>query len=280
MSAFIQLCKAFGRGFVGGPDTRQNQEFSFIFEDKQLEIILPESNVFLPNATPETPETVPKYYPHTSIEWFVKNAQIIKQHFFVEVLAKEWMYFPPISLLPSSEYGLFACQLRLKQVDRVNVQDPLALGRFLTQAFDDYQNGPKGLNTTYRKWVRDDLNRSGIEWSLQEKEAAIEEESNELIALKGCDPLAPAKTLSINGLTWVFYREQYNNDPAHTDFYCLPLSEQSFIEVRFNYRTDIPDKFKKWQPHAAAAQERIMQSIRLFDAPISQDPVLTDATDK
>ena len=104
----IQLIKAYWRGFVGGPNFNNDINHRFILENKQLTIKVPDSNVVA------APSTVDVHFPHTSTIWFNENVKIYRQHAYVHMMTKNWMYMPPIALFPCSEYGMLSCQLRIK----------------------------------------------------------------------------------------------------------------------------------------------------------------------
>ena len=261
------LIKGYWRGFVGGPDFTRDISHRFILEDKQLTINVPDSNVVA------APSDVNVSFPHSSINWFTEHAEIYDQHTFVHMMTENWMYMPPIALLPSSEYGMLSCQLRIKQVSHINVLDKAALSHYVTQAYIDYHYGPDGTNT--------ELRRRKVERSSQRAEPWTPEELEEQVAisidLQGRQPLAPAIIKSFNQTDWVFYSEVRNNRHSHQDYYCLPLSEHSFLEVKFNHRVDLSNKYKKWKKDALAAQERIIASVYLDELP--QEPSIEHNAD-
>jgi len=170
---------------------------------------------------------------------------------------------PPIALLPSSEYGMLSCQLRIKQLSHINVLDKAALSHYVTQSYIDYHNGPDGINTELRTRAEERFKKSPYTWSQDEIEAEIAM----VIDLHGRQSLAPAIIKSFNQTDWVFYSEVRNNDSSHNDFYCLPLSEHSFLEVEFAHRVDLSHKYKKWKKDALVAQERIISSVYIDDLP-------------
>jgi hypothetical protein len=251
----FKLMKAYWRGFVGGPDFNRDVNLRFILEDKQLSIKVPDSNVVA------APSDMNMVFPHSSIDWFTEHAKKYRQHYYVHMMTENWMYMPPIALFPSSEYGMLSCQLRIKQVEHINVLDKAALSRYVTQAYDDYHNGPDGTNTELRRRVVEESSRMAMPYEPDE----LEEEIAEEIELHGNQPLAPAIIKSFNQTDWVFYSEVRNNDSSHQDYYCLPLSKHSFLEVKFNHRVDLSHKYKKWKKDALAAQERIISSVYLDD---------------
>ena len=131
------------------------------------------------------------------------------------------------------------------------------------------------LNTTvFAQAVAENLSESADEEAPAEEE--IEEVAEE-IELHGRQSLAPAIVKNLNQTDWVFYSEVRNNRHSHQDYYCLPLSEHSFLEVKFNHRVDRSDKYKKWKKDALAAQERIIASVYLDELP--QEPSIEHNAD-
>ncbi|MCP4320981.1 MAG: hypothetical protein GY787_03835 [Alteromonadales bacterium] len=264
MNRFFKLTKAYWHGFVGGPDFSRSIQHRFRLEYKQLTIDLPDSNVV---AAPSETQT---NIPHTSTSWFSNNAESLEQHCFVHMMTENWMYMPPIAFLPSSELGMLSCQLRIKQTDQINVLDTKDLSQFVTQSYDDYHYGPDGTNTELRRRKVERSSQRASPWTPEE----LEEEVARSIELHGRQPLPPAVIKNINQLTWIFYTEIRNNSLSHTDYYCLPLSQNSFLEIKFRNRVDLSHKHKKWAKHALASQEKIMASIYLDDLPVNQDPLI------
>jgi hypothetical protein len=262
----LNLGKAYWRGFVGGPDFNCGINHRFILEDKQLTVYMPDSNLGV------APSEINVNFPHTSKRWFTQHEEIEQQHTFVHMMMEGWMYLPPIAIGTSSEYGMLTCELRIKQTNDINVLDKSALSLYVTQACDDYNNGPDGINTELRKRKIKRSSQREEPWTPDE----LEREFAISIELQGLAPLAPASIRRFNQLSWIFYQETRNNSFSHQDFYCLPLSDNSFLEVRFNHSVDRSDKHKKWANAALAAQERIMGSIYLDDIPLTQDPLITD----
>ncbi|QLE84786.1 hypothetical protein FLM48_06625 [Shewanella sp. Scap07] len=257
----MALLKAFYRGFVGGPDFNNTITRKFILEDKQLSVTMPDSNV----AAIDNAKDVS--FPHTSSIWFKQNAKVYMQHHYVRVMTENWMYVPPVGVGTSSEYGMLSCQVRIKQTSAINVLDKTALAQFVVQAYDNFHNGPEGRNTEIRQETIEETSQMARSFTPDE----LEEEIAELIHLRGKPAIPAAKLIEINGVDWVFYQEVKNNRRSHLDFYCLPLSPTSFLEVKFNHRVDRSDQHKKWAKHALESQQRIMEAILLTNIPASDD---------
>jgi hypothetical protein len=181
-----------------------------------------------------------------------------------------WGYLPLVNLIPDNELGVLTFQLRIKRTEKINVLDTEALANYVIQEYDNFYNGPEGQNTKVRQENKERFDRSrdriiaGKEKEFEEYEA---EQLSFALEAEGFPPLSPSKKVSFNGVIWVYYSEWMYNRRSFQDYYCLPLSENCFLEAKFNHRVDRSDKHKKWKKHALQAQERIMQSITLGDIP-------------
>lgn len=268
MINLLKLTKAYWRGFVGGPDFNRCITHRFLLDAQQLSIKLPDSNVAA------APSSMNAFFPYSSTDWFEQHVEeSFDQHLYVHILTELWMYVPPIALVPSSEYGMLICQLRIKQTNKINVLDKQALSQFVIQEYDDYHNGPSGKNTKIRQETTIESSKMAMPFEPDE----LEERINLIINNRGKPPIPHALIKTFNQTDWVFYQEVRSNSLSRHDFYCLPLSETSFLEVKFNHSVDRSNKHKKWAKHALASQERIMASIYLDDLP--QEPAIEHSTD-
>ncbi|SBS27474.1 hypothetical protein MSP8887_00656 [Marinomonas spartinae] len=257
----IKLIKNLHRGFIGGPDFSIPTQRVVLLGDKQLSINIPESNV----AAVEKPRD--KHFPHDSITWFKEHARSYDQHEFVIILTENWMYLPVVPFGTSSEYGMLSCQPRIKQTSKIDVTDLEALSHFVTQEYENFHNGPNGINTEIRKGVKERLTK----YPPPTSEERLKKEMDGWVEARGKTPLLPAKKQEFNERIWVFYQEFKNNTKiSHTNFYCLPLSATSFLDIEFNYRVDRYDKYEKWSKHAEESERRIMESVTLTDIPEEQ----------
>lgn len=269
MINLFNLSKAFWRGFVGGPDFNRRITHQFLLDAQQLSIDIPNSNVAA------APSSINTCFPHSSTTWFEQNVEEnYEQHLYVHMLTKIWMYVPPIALVPSSEYGMLSCQLRIKQTDKINVLDKQALSHFLVQEYEDYHNRPSGRNTQIRMDTAEQSTKRANPWTPD----ALESQINLIIQNRGKPPIPAAVIKTFNNTDWVFYQEVRSNSYSRHDYYCLPLSEISFLEVKFNHSVDRSDKYKKWSKHALESQERIMSSIYLDELPLTQDDAIEDSS--
>ena len=262
----IKLAKAFYRGFIGGPSFDNCIHHRLILEEKLLTLDMPSSNVAA------VPSTIDVSFPYNSKSWFNQHKEDYFHHVYVHMLTENWMYLPPISYLPSSEYGMLSCQLRIKQSNEINVLDTVQLKHFVIESYDNFHWAPDGKNTK----IKNDTTLESSKMAVPFEPDELEEEILGRIESYGKPPLPAAKEVVINNRQWVFYQVKKSNRRSRQDFYCLPLSEHAFLEVEFNHRVDRSDKHKKWAKHALESQQRIMESIKLSDLPPDHDNLITD----
>ena len=252
----IQLIKNLYRGFIGGPRFDIPCERIIILGDKQLSITVPDNNMAV------VPTPIDKHFPHESNTWFKEHSQQYLQHEFVIIFTKNWMYLPVIPVGTSSEYGMLSCQPRIKQTNKINVTDLDALSHFVTQEYEDFHNQSDSTNEEIRKEIRERMSRRN-----NISEERLKKEIDALIENRGNPPIPLAKINKIKNFEWIFYKECRSNSLYHSNYYCLPLSPTSFLEVKFKYRVDRSNKYEKWAKHAEESERRIMESVSLTDIP-------------
>ncbi len=259
----MALVKNCFRGFAGGPDFNTQQAITFLLEDVEFRLKLPMSNI----VTEEPPRDI--NYPFRRKGWFEENLKQQRQHRYVQMYTEMWYYLPPITVVPDSEYGVLTLSIWLKRVpETVNALDRQALAATVSAEYDQHYNSPTigepgqhflGLNTEIRKKVAAQSAARATPFS----SARFAQEVNLRIEQYGAPPIAPAEVVSLHGEDWVFYRED-NPNPERTlsrqDFYCLPLDERYYLQLRFKHRVSRSDK-KAWQKHANQAQQKILDSI-------------------
>jgi len=266
--SYLKIIKGFWRGFVGGPNPDQDITHNFLLENQQLTITLPDSNVAA------VPSVVDVHFPYNSTSWFEQHKKSYEQHEFVRVITENWMYIPVIPILPSCEYGMLSCQVRIKQTDKINVLDKQALADFVIEEYDNHHNGSEGKNTKIRKEITEQSSKMAVPFESDE----LVERIDLIIEIRGKPQIPKAIIREFNKLDWIFYQEVRKNRLSRSDFYCLALSSTCFLEIEFTHRVDRSDKHKKWKKHALASQERIMASITLADIPVEQDNLLAEHT--
>ncbi|QUX92665.1 hypothetical protein CYL31_15225 [Marinomonas sp. A3A] len=255
----IKLIKNLHRGFIGGPNFALPSERIVLLGNKQLSMIVPDNNMVV------APKAIDKHFPYDSTIWFQEHAQHYDQHRFVIIFTKNWMYLPVVPVGTSSEYGMLSCQPRIKQTNKIDVTDLEALSRFVIQEYKDFHNRPDGRNAEIRKEIEERMSRRN---NISDEE--LKKEIDDAIKAVGRPPLQSAKILTFNDNQWVFYQESRPYSLYHINFYCLPLSPTSFLEIEFNYQVDRSDKYEKWAKHAEESERRIMESVMLTDIPEEQ----------
>ncbi|WP_426356833.1 hypothetical protein ACPUVO_10060 [Pseudocolwellia sp. HL-MZ19] len=261
----IKLLKGIWRGFLGGVDYKNDATYQFTLDSEMLEVVLP-------CDYPISFSDRDLHYPYQSIEWFEDSARVEEQHKFIAIITDGWNFRSFWSLLFYRVYGTLRCSIRLKKTDCINVLDKQALSQYVVQAYDDFYNGPEGSNTQLRQLIQEQLPDVSPEH--------LEVETMARIHVWGHPSIPAAMMKSINNIEWVFYQEIRDTSFERKDFYCLPLNEDTFLEVRFNYIIQKrPKKFKRWEKYALELQERIMKSIRLTDIVAVQASKNTNSQD-
>ena len=70
------------------------------------------------------------------------------------------------------------------------------------------------------------------------------------------------ETREIGKEKWLYY--SLNREPTYpTHHYCHILDERFYLDIFFHYRIDFRKYFPIWKDHAEAAEQRIMDSVRL-----------------
>ena len=262
----FNLAKAFYRGFIGGPNFDNSIHYRLILEGKLLTLDIPDSNVAA------VPSTIDVSFPYNSKTWFNQHKKNYLHHEYVYMLTENWMYLPPINTFLSREFGMFSCQLRIKQTNEVNVLDINQLKHFVIESYDNFHWGPEGKNTEVKNDTTLESSKRANPWQGK----ALKKEILERVEIYGYPPLPAAQETIINNRQWVFYQIKKSNRRSRYDFYCLPLSDHTFLEVKFNHHVELPYKHKKWAKHALESQQRIMESIKLSDLPADHDNLITD----
>jgi len=272
-----RVIKGFWHGFVGGADFNYAQLFTYTLENKALTITIPNSNVA------DSPKGFDMNHPYNSADWFTQHIQYNEQHSYVGIVFELWMYTAPTVYFAKNEeevlsksFGTLFFELRIKKTDKVNVLNKQSLADFVIQEYEDFHNNANGVNTVIRQNTIEQSNQSAEPLTPVQLEQKIAEN----IEREGMPPIPPATVVNVNQCEWVFYQEVRNNDLSRHDFYCLPLSENTFIEIAFNQRVIRSDKYKKWEKHAQDLRDYIMQSIVInkidIEAKTEQNTLIAD----
>ncbi|GAA3928641.1 hypothetical protein [Litoribacillus peritrichatus] len=261
----MKVIKSLLRGFRGGPDFTETHTINTSFDDINFSISLPYTNV----DTQEKPRNI--QFPISKQNWFESNCTQSRQHHYVPISTQMWMYVPSVKYTLNGELGVLFCSSQIKKVPKDKEIDAFnldALGTHLLEEYDQHYNSPviggpedhgQGLNTEIRQKV-DLLSESlGSPFSKSE----YDRELRLRMEAMGFPPLSPYKVVSIKNRQWVYYSEPQVNSLSKDNMYCFPLSNEFYLCLQFRYRVDINDKFKLWKDHAEAAENRIMESVKL-----------------
>ncbi|MFC3151481.1 hypothetical protein ACFOEK_10625 [Litoribrevibacter euphylliae] len=261
------MIKNLWRGFRGGPDFTEVNHLNASLENIQFSVELPYSNII----TEEPPR--PIHFPFLKEGWFEENSYRLGHDQYVVLDTQLWYYVPAPIYLPNGELGVLSLSTRIKKLlksSEVSAFDLNILGECIIEEYENYYNATpiegdedsfKGWNTQLRQRVRNQSEQMSSPFS----EVELEEQIRLELSSFGYAPMAPHQIKTINGRSWVFCIEQQLQKRHSKDrMYCLPLSDEYYLCMRFRYRVDINEKFKLWKDHAEAAEKRIMESIKLI----------------
>ena len=153
------MIKNFWRGFRGGPDFTETNNFNASFESIQFSVSLPYSNI----NTEEPPR--PIHFPFLKSNWFDEQSKQSRQHHYVHVDTQLWYYVPSAIYLPNGELGVLSLTITIKRIPEnkeINTTDLDDLGTLLIAEYNDHYNSPiiggredhcLGLNTEIRQGV-------------------------------------------------------------------------------------------------------------------------------
>ena len=250
----------------GCPDFSDSNNFNASFEDIQFSAYLPHSNFI----TEEPPR--PIHFPFLKPGWFDEHSKQSRQHHYAPIYTQMWGYIPAVMYLPNGELGVLSLSIQIKKVPKdknISTFELDNLGKHLIAEYEDHYNSPiiggtcdhfLGLNTGIRQRVLEQSNKRSEPFSKER----LKKETDLAMRSRGCASLKPHEIKAIKGRQWVFYIENQKPHRHSKDrMYCTPLSDDFYLCMRFRYRVDIQDKFKVWQKHAEAAEQRIMESVQL-----------------
>ncbi len=251
----------FGKGYTGGPDFNQMETFRFELEDAQLSLNLPKTNVDIPIGE------IGINYPFRSPGWFDDNCKQMWNHFYVSVFGEMWGYRGPYWKVMNEPFGVLDILVAIKRVLPEKTLDVNNLDTLAEAIRWDYEwyfeveepgKYGRGYNREMRQKADDEYlaRHPSIpeERKLQQKELRISKSIREL-------PMH-FETRQYGDQKWLYYA--LNKEPNYpTHYYCQPLDEQYYLYVRFHYGIDFRDYFHLWQADAEAAEQRMMEMIKL-----------------
>ena len=259
------LIRNLWRGYRGGPNFDSAQWQSFIIGDQLLQLYLPATPFYTPEAPP------PERYPLEDPGWFEAHQEQCLHHHFVHLVTEIWPFgFSVVLPLPGGgqAIGELTFQARIKQVPEQAKMDAFDLERlgqleFLSREAHYWgepppedaksQGGWRGANTKLKRKCEADVYRRRSDYpSLQ---AYIDDS----VAVYGYPPIHP-EVREVAGRRFVFYiegrgRNQYDRT------YSLPLTSRYYLQLRF--RHDVMGCSKRIQQAALAAEQRILTEMTL-----------------
>ncbi len=260
------MIKNMWRGFRGGPDFTDTNNFNASFEDIQFSATVPYTNI----SSTEKPRAV--QFPFLKTGWFEKHSKQSRQHHYAPIYTQMWGYVPATMYLPNGELGVLSLSIQIKKVPKdknISAFELDDLGKHLIAEYEDHYNSPiiggiggqgLGMNTEIRQRVLEQSNKRSEPFTKER----LKKETDLEMASFGCAPLSSHEIKSIKGRQWVFYIENQKPHRHSKDrMYCMPLSDDFYLCMNFRYRVDLQVKFKVWQKHAEAAEQRIMESVQL-----------------
>ena len=259
MSFFTYL---FGKGYTGGADFSRFETFRFDLEGKQLSLSVPGSNVALSHAEMNI------NLPFRSPGWFEAHCEQQANHFYITVFGDLWAYIGPFWKTAADRmFGMLSVQVAIKRTLPDKILDPDDLETLADAIRWDYEwyfevaepgKYSQGKNRIARQKAEDQYNArhpAASEASkLRQKEGYLKNALRELPTW--------FETRCYGDQNWLYYAlKREPTYPAH--YYCQPLDERYYLYVRFGYRIDLSAHFHLWQADAEAAEQRIIETVRL-----------------
>ena len=257
MSIFTYL---FGKGYKGGPDFNLERTHYYDLNGIELEMTVPDSNiVFAPSDQPPT-------FPFKSPGWFEDNCKQLANHFYIGIEAGgSWAYVGPYWKVGREPFGVLSLGARIK---RALPDYPLAPGdldllqsaiRWDYEAYFEVAEPGKygrGENRKTREEAQEIYGKPHWDNQIGREQMAAYIENR-------CFELPEHfETREYGTQRWLYYAlDEEPNYPKH--HYCQPLDEQYYLDVFFSYRLDFPQYLHLWKDHAEAAEQRMMERIRL-----------------
>lgn len=256
MSLFTYLL---GKGYKGGPDFNLEHTHYYDLNGIELEVTVPDSNiVFAPSDQRAFPFKLPG--------WFEANCEQSANHFYVPLNAGGmWAYVGPFWKVGREPFGVFSLGARIKRVlsgYTILPSDLSALEVAIRRDYEEHFEAEvpgkygRGKNRKVRKEAEQRFSQP--HWQNEEgrrREALY-------IEKRSFETPKDFEIREYGTQRWLYYAlEREPMYPAH--HYCQPLDEQYYLDVSFRYGIDFRQYFHIWQNHAEAAEQRMIERIRL-----------------
>jgi hypothetical protein len=251
----------FGKSFTGGPDFNQLETFYFELEDAELSLTLPKTNIDIPLGK------IGINYPFRSPGWFEDQSRQLWNNFYVSIFGEMWGYRGPFWKVSNELFGVLDISVCIKQAlpeKKLDLDNLDTLAEAIRWDYEWYfevaEPGKygQGKNRKARKNAEDEYNARHPsipeERKLRQKELGLSKSLRELPT--------HFETRQYGDQKWLYYAlKKEPTYPAH--YYCQPLDEQYYLYARFGYGIDFREYFHIWQADAEAAEQRMMEMIKL-----------------
>jgi hypothetical protein len=251
----------FGKGFTGGPDFNKLETFYFELEDTELSLTLPKTNVDIPHGE------IGINFPFRSPGWFDEQSRQIGNHFYVRVLGDMWAYLGPVWKVLNEPFGVLGFRIGIKRALPEKTLDLNNLDTLAEAIRWDYEwyfekEAPgkygRGRNREVRQKAEDEYNSRHPRIPEERKLSDMEKTLRNLLR----ELPTHFETRQYGDQKWLYYAlKKEPTYPAH--YYCQPLDEQYYLYARFGYGIDFREYFHIWQADAEAAEQRMMEMIKL-----------------
>ncbi|WP_221801946.1 hypothetical protein [Oceanobacter mangrovi] len=200
---------------------------------------------------------------HIPIEkngWFEKNTEQSLSHYYIDTESGAgWSYgkgvWPPVATGP---LGSVSCNVWIKKS---------AKGCELS--LRDLENLKKTIYLDYKNYLEDPVHgynikvqRKAYEWAYSpyRSEAQIEDLASRYIRSQSKRYPEELSVYSTPTHDWLFYTE----DNKNTRHYCLPITKEYYLMIRFLHQDWLSGYRHYWQEHANKTEQKIMESIQLI----------------
>jgi hypothetical protein len=266
----------FGRGFTGGPGLASDEHFSLDLDGIALEVSLPPSNVVVDDMSQRV------NFPYRSQGWFEREQRQSSNHFYVSLLAHNWAYLGPHWKVMNEPFGIFSVEFRLKRTlpgYALSVDDFTTLEKAIHWEYEEYFEAKvpgqyfRGHNTEVRQKAEKEF---APRLHPTSRNLGVEKERYLQRWLRAVPKAFEVR--AYNARSWVYYGVEHQQSYPERH-YCHQLDERYYLDVLFHYGIDFRQYFHLWKDHAEAAEQRIMNSVRLIfpQSPPQSPPQLTSS---
>ncbi|SEH57576.1 hypothetical protein SAMN05660691_00264 [Rheinheimera pacifica] len=239
-----------GRSFHGGPDAHRRFNYKVLLDKDLLTFCIPCTS----------PMAFPVLFPYQTPGWFELYTDQRQQHRFVCINQQQYWYSGHFLRTRGEPLGQLMLSIWLKQVT-----EGKSIARHNIERLGHYLSGQGKDSSSYIFGSSAQLNTALQQYHTNRR-------SNTLTAAQRQDYAATRhKTIlpqcysvkSFGSQPWLHYTHASRAFTRQYHYYCYPLSEQFYLKIRFAYKANLPAYFHYWHANARAAQQSIMQSVKL-----------------